>query len=211
MTHNVWLQVAAELGIFGLLDVRVPGRSRALPRELRGAAPAAAARASGRASTGARQVAARRTRRRVTDGRGRDTLETQRQGHAGGDGRLDRLRAFRVGRVQLDVLLRARARGRAAARSLSARRRRAAAGAARRSPPVPRAAVGSTHEPRRRRILVDARTPVQLRDVRAGAPRDARRPACGSRSSPATSRAQARDDLPRRRRRRAIIGRRAQR
>ena len=47
VTHNVWLQVAAELGIFGLVDVRVPGRPR-LPRELRGDAVAAAVPANGR-------------------------------------------------------------------------------------------------------------------------------------------------------------------
>ena len=42
VTHNVWLQVAAELGIVRPADVRVPGHAR-LQRQLRGDAPAAAA------------------------------------------------------------------------------------------------------------------------------------------------------------------------
>ena len=156
--------------------VRVPGRA-VVPRVLRDACRAAAPRKKrGRANAFRRAASARAptppqvstltTERSVHAG-------AEREGHAGGDGRLDGLLAVRVGRLQLDVLLRARPGGRRP-RDCDGASRRASSPAAEAAVVAPvRAGPGPRMSATTPAILVDGRTPVQLHDVCAGAHGDA--------------------------------------
>ena len=106
VTHNVWLQVAAELGISGLLTfvylvMRAFSANFAAMRLLRH-----------RRKRAVRQgLSATWPTLFPPDRRGSPHARAEREEHAGGDGRVDGLLDVRVGGVQLDVLLRAGAGG----------------------------------------------------------------------------------------------------
>ena len=95
VTHNVWLQVAAELGIFGLCTFAFLVW-RAYHSLLRG--PAGHPRPDEEGSR----------RHDDVDASGTEDHRQERQRHAGRPGGLDGLCVLRVGRFQLDVLLRVR-------------------------------------------------------------------------------------------------------